>query len=180
MTRPEREPFIFAMTSSYPHKNAQAIIDGYLRYRARVAHPLDLVVCGLEDPGLPGVSCLKGVSAEVLHGHYEAAELFLFLSLVEGFGFPPLEAMQHGTPVLCSDLPVLRETTQGNALFVSPTDADAVGAALCHALSGEQDRLRAQLRQRAQEVVDSYTWHQCAKDVLSQWRMLMRSPALDR
>lgn len=178
--RPERARFIFAMASSYPHKNAQTIIDGYLRYRARVANPLDLVVCGLDDPGLPGVSCLKGVSAEVLHGHYQAADLFVFLSLAEGFGFPPLEAMQHGTPVLCSDLPVLRETTRGNAFFVSPTDADAVGSAIAHALADEQAEQRVRLRQRAPDVVASYSWQQCAKGVLSQWGALMRSPASDQ
>lgn len=172
VVRPDRAPFIFAMASSYPHKNAQAVMDGYQRYRAQVANPLDLVVCGLEDPGLPGVSCLKGVSADVLHGHYQAAELFVFLSLVEGFGFPPLEAMQHGTPVLCSDLPVLRETTQGNAFFVSPVDAHAVGVAICQALADEQVEQRRHLRQRAQGVVASYSWRQCANDLLNQLEML--------
>lgn len=172
VARPERAPFIFAMTSSYPHKNAEAIIAGYQRYRALVDHPLDLVVCGLDDPGLPGVSALKGVGADVLHGHYQAAELFVFLSLAEGFGFPPLEAMQHGTPVLCSDLPVLRETTRGNAFFVSPTDADAVGAAIGRALSEEQAEQRRALRQRAQDVVASYSWQQCARGVLNQLKML--------
>jgi glycosyltransferase involved in cell wall biosynthesis len=165
---PERAPFIFAMASSYPHKNAQAVMDGYQRYRRQVADPLDLVVCGIDDPGQPGVTCLKGVSADVLHGHYQAAELFVFLSLVEGFGFPPLEAMQHGTPVLCSDLPVLRETTRGNAFFVSPVDADAVGAAIRHALADEQAEQRAHLRHRAQDVVASYSWQQCARGLLNQ------------
>ena len=115
LVQPTRPPFIFAMASAYPHKNARVLLDGYQCYRALSEHPLDLVVCGIDDPGLPGVQALKGISAEALHGHYRAASLFVFLSLVEGFGFPPLEAMQHGTPVLCSDLPVLRETVCGNA-----------------------------------------------------------------
>jgi len=51
-------------------------------------------------------------------------------SLFEGFGLPVLEAMAHGVPVLCSDLPVLREVAELGALFVDPHDVEAIAAAL--------------------------------------------------
>jgi len=158
-------PFIFAMASSLPHKNARMVLAGYQRYRACVDDPLDLVVCGIDDPGQPGVTTIRGVSAEVLHGHYREARLFVFLSRTEGFGFPPLEAMAHGTPVLCSDIPVLRETTCGNAVFVAPDDASAIGAALRETLSPEGHDTLMRLRGAAPGVLARYSWSACAESV---------------
>jgi glycosyltransferase involved in cell wall biosynthesis len=61
---------------------------------------------------------------------YEHAELFVFLSLDEGFGLPPLEALSFGCPVLASDIAVLRETLGDRATYVDPRDVDAIANAL--------------------------------------------------
>jgi glycosyltransferase involved in cell wall biosynthesis len=61
---------------------------------------------------------------------YQHAERFVFLSLDEGFGLPPLEALSFGCPVLASDIEVLRETLGDRATYVDPTDVDAIAAAL--------------------------------------------------
>jgi glycosyltransferase involved in cell wall biosynthesis len=61
---------------------------------------------------------------------YQHAELFAFLSLDEGFGLPPLEALAFGTPVLASDIAVLRETLGDRATYVDPLDVAAIAAAL--------------------------------------------------
>lgn len=61
---------------------------------------------------------------------YQHAELFVFLSLDEGFGLPPLEALSFGCPVLASDIAVLRETLGDRATYVDPRDVDAIAKAL--------------------------------------------------
>lgn len=155
-------PYIFAIASALPHKNAAALLDGYGRYRARTSQPLDLVVCGIDDPARQGVHAVKGLSTAELHGYYEGAALFVFLSLIEGFGFPPLEAMMNGTPSLCSDIPVLRETTMGNAFFVNPQDPDAIGAAMLSSLAAENQSAREAMHRRGPAVTGHYTWERCA------------------
>jgi glycosyltransferase involved in cell wall biosynthesis len=61
---------------------------------------------------------------------YRHAELFVFLSLDEGFGLPPLEALGFGCPVLASDIPVLRETLGDRVAYADPRDVAAIAAAL--------------------------------------------------
>jgi glycosyltransferase involved in cell wall biosynthesis len=70
------------------------------------------------------------VSEERLRWYYESTALFIYLSLGEGFGMPPVEAAALGAPVLVSDLPVFRETLGVDARYVDPTDAAAITAAV--------------------------------------------------
>jgi glycosyltransferase involved in cell wall biosynthesis len=67
------------------------------------------------------------------------ARVFLFLSLVEGFGFPPIEAMQLKTPVICSNLSSLPEVVQDAAVCVNPTDYVRVAEAIEAVLNGYYD-----------------------------------------
>lgn len=83
----------------------RAIDDGTVRFLGRV-----------DDAGLAWL--------------YSHAELFVFLSLDEGFGLPPLEALSFGCPVLASDIPVLRETLGPHARYVDPLDVAAISRSL--------------------------------------------------
>lgn len=159
-------PYLFAMTSALPHKNAAVLLDAYRAYRQMVSAPLPLVVCGLDACDLPGVTAVKGITPEQLHTHYRDCQLCVFLSLTEGFGFPPLEAMQHGTPTLCADIDVLRETTRGNAVFVDPRDPAAIARELEKCLGPAGAPLLDGIRARCPEVVTSFQWERCAADVL--------------
>jgi glycosyltransferase involved in cell wall biosynthesis len=76
------------------------------------------------------VRFLGHVSDEELAWLYRKADLFVFLSLDEGFGLPPIEARACGTRVLASDIPVLRETMGEDATYVDPTDVEAIAAAM--------------------------------------------------
>ena len=71
---------------------------------ARPAKALPLALCGADDVQQDGVLALGRVSDEVLGALYAHADLFVFLSLIEGFGYPPIEALRAGTPVVCSTL----------------------------------------------------------------------------
>ena len=167
-----RGPFILAMASDLPHKNAAVVLEGYRLYRQSTESPLPLVLCGLQGAAPEGVSYVKGLTRTQLFGYYRDAAVFVFLSRTEGFGYPPLEAMQQGTGVICSDIPVLRETTGGNAMFVDPLDAQALKAALLRYLSSDFDDSRKVMREQARQVVARYSWDRAADGVVSvlkQW-----------
>ena len=77
---------------------------------------------------------------------YEHAGLFLFLSLGEGFGLPPVEALAFGARVLASDIPVMREVLNGHASFVDPTSVDNIARAIADAEIGTEDVMNRDLR----------------------------------
>lgn len=156
--------YIFAVASALPHKNAVGVLAAYQRYRQAAAAPLPLLICGIDDPHQSGVTAVRNLSDEQLHGCYQHAKAFLFLSLIEGFGFPPLEAMGHGVPVVCSDIPSLREVVRGAALLVPPDDAAAAAQALQLVLADGADT--AARIQQGRAVAAGYTWLACSRSVM--------------
>lgn len=130
---PGEHDYIVAVTSSLPHKNAKGIAAAYAKYREIAENPLPLTIIGVESVDEPeeGVTCIKYVDKdEEMHRLLHNAKAFLFLSLVEGFGFPPIEAMQLKTPVVCSNLSSLPEVVGDAALLVNPRDMSEVANAL--------------------------------------------------
>ncbi|MGH9060309.1 MAG: glycosyltransferase family 4 protein, partial [Acidimicrobiales bacterium] len=117
-----------------PHKN-QAFL---LEVLARLDPTLSLVLIGDRDPRMADevdqtirrlgladrVLALQKVPDQYMAGLYEGASAFVFPSLVEGYGIPPLEAMTAGTPVVASAIPVMAEVCGDAALLVSPFDVD--------------------------------------------------------
>lgn len=99
------------------------------------------------------VRFVKFVPDRELSWLYRNAGLMLFLSLDEGFGLPPVEALALGCPVLASDIPVLRETMADRATYVRPTDRVAVVERLRAIAGSEVDRI-PYLRTTWDQVVD--------------------------
>lgn len=161
--RPFDKPYIFAMASQLPHKNIEGILVAYAAYRKLESKPLPLVICGVSNSNQLGVISVKGLDDATLHAYYAYADLFVFLSLIEGFGFPPVEALAHGTAVICSDIPVLREVTKGYASYVPPTQAKVVGEKMVELLAQTPSD---EVKRERMAVADSYTWLACANGVL--------------
>jgi glycosyltransferase involved in cell wall biosynthesis len=80
------------------------------------------------------------VSDAQLRWLYGSTALFVFLSLGEGFGMPPVEARHFGAPVLASDLPVFRENLANEAAYTDPLDEHAIAGAMRDLLTGQDDR----------------------------------------
>ncbi len=99
---------------------------------------------------------------------YSDALAFVYPSLYEGFGLPPLEAMACGAPVICSNAASLPEVVGDAALTITPTDAGALADALRQVAAAPA--LRAQLSQRGQARAAQFTWRRCAQETLEIYR----------
>src|SRR5438876_10857813 len=91
---------------------------------------------------------------------YSAAAFFVYPSLYEGFGLPPLEAMACGTPAIVSDRASLPEVTGDAALLVDPEDPQALTAALCRLHA--DGALRAQLSAAGLARAATFSWRRTA------------------
>lgn len=143
------KPYICAMTSGLPHKNAKGIIESYVNYCKMTDMPLNLVIIGLQDMNdydVPKdirnrIRCHKFIKDnEELYNIIGGSEVFLFLSLVEGFGLPPIEAMQLGVPVICSNTSSLPEVVGDAAILVDPSNYVQTAQSLKHLLENPNKR----------------------------------------
>ncbi len=175
---PER--FILSVGSLEPGKNRTTLLNAFAELRRRgVEHKL--VVAGqrawkygadfhlAEELGLKGQVVFTGyVPPDEMPALYNAADLFAFPSLYEGFGLPVLEAMACGVPVVTSNVSSLPEVAGDAALLTDPRDAPA----LCDALERilRDDSLRAELRRRGLERAATFSWEKAARETIGVYQ----------
>lgn len=173
---PER--YILAVGNLQPRKNLGRLIEAFaaLRRDGRIAHRLALVGKGLwKESEVFGTIREHGLQEEViatgyipdadLPAIYSGADAFVYPSLYEGFGLPPVEAMACGAPVITSNTSALPEVVGDAAITVTPTDTGAIAAALERVLGDEG--LRRELRARGYERVARFTWRETARRTLA-------------
>ena len=167
--------YLLYPANAWPHKNHERLIRAFARASRRMEEA-KLVLCGDFFRSLDSLRQLAAaakVDDRVVFLPYlpereawaliRSARLLVFPSLYEGFGMPVLEAMALGTPVACSDLPVLREVAGDSALFFEPEDESSISDALellwksgqTRATLAEGGRARA-ARYAALDVVGTY------------------------
>jgi len=117
-----------------------------------------------QDTAIADVQFLRFVPEEDKPFLYNAARLFVFPSLYEGFGLPPLEAMACGTPVVCSKAASLPEVVGNAALLVDPNNPADLAQAMLAALTDES--LRAYLRQQGLAQAARFSWEKTARETL--------------
>ncbi|MEW6618353.1 MAG: glycosyltransferase family 1 protein [bacterium] len=110
------------------------------------------------------VKFLNYVPQEDLVKLYNGAELFIFPSLYEGFGFPPLEAMACGCPVLVSNIPIFKEILNDAAIFVEPLNIQEISEGIYRGLT--DINLKENLIQKGLERVQLFSWEKTAKTLL--------------
>jgi glycosyltransferase involved in cell wall biosynthesis len=145
--------YFFALSSMKRHKNLAFLVRAYEAYR-REAGPNEVWPLVLPVPEgsfrNEGVLCLGAFSNEEAMSFLKHAGAFLFPSLYEGFGRPPLEAVALGVPVIVSEIPPLREglsgVLEGERLFLSPNNIKAWQEALLKAAHGEMARPGAETK----------------------------------
>jgi glycosyltransferase involved in cell wall biosynthesis len=106
----------------------------------------------------------------VLAAHYQSASAFIYPSLYEGFGIPPLEAMSYGCPVICSNLSSIPEVVGDAAEFFNPYDSESIRMAIERVVD---DSVRSDcLIARGQERLNYFSWEKCAKETLEVYKKL--------
>lgn len=163
--------YLFAVTSSLPHKNAEGILKAYEKYCEACEKPERLLLLGVENQGetsiskkaAEGITYIKYIKENSrVHAAIKGAKAFLFLSLAEGFGFPPIEAMQLGVPVICSNLSSLPEVVGDSAVLVNPQEAGEVGDAIQRLLSDQKKQ--RELVEKGYENIKRFDWDKTAKE----------------
>src|SRR6185503_11785173 len=114
------------------------------------------------------VRLLDYVPETDLAGLYSGARAFVYPSLYEGFGFPVLEAMACGTPVICANTSSLPEVAGDAALLVDPTDTAALAAAIDRVLA--DPALCAELAAKGRAQAQKFSWERTAAETLAVLR----------
>jgi glycosyltransferase involved in cell wall biosynthesis len=121
------------------------------------------------------VRFLGFVPIEVLRILYDLAKVFVFPSLYEGFGLPPLEAMVHGTPVVTSNTSSLPEVVGNAAVLVNPENVFEIMRALHRVLVDQT--LREKMKRRSLEQSKRFSWESSARRVLHVYREVTKDAA---
>jgi glycosyltransferase involved in cell wall biosynthesis len=178
-------PFLLYVGRTNPQKNiprlveAFAVLRGELREETRY-RDLRLIIIGDEIARHPAlrhaviqsrvedsVRFLGFVPIETLRAFYQAASAFVFPSLYEGFGLPPLEAMACGTPVVCSHVSSLPEVVGDAALIVNPENVFDIARGMQEVLLNNE--LRSGLIERGLEQARKFSWERTAAQVLETY-----------
>lgn len=184
----QARPYVLSVGSIEPRKNIPALVAAFERVVRRSAIPHDLVICGpwgwrcgasreaIEtSPFRERIRVLGYLPGSQLPLLYAGADLLAYPSLQEGFGFPPLEAMAMGTPVVTSDTSSLPEIVGDAAIMVPPTDVAALADAMETVLTdpGIADALTAKGYERSRR----FTWAQATRETLEVYRLAAEAPA---
>jgi glycosyltransferase involved in cell wall biosynthesis len=169
-------PFVLYVGNIKPHKNIERLIDAFGRARTQGPDNLKLIIIGDEISKYPAlrqsvhrhkldkhVRFLGFQPMETLAAFYRLARAFVFPSLYEGFGLPPLEAMACGTPVVTSNVSSLPEIAGGAALLVDPYEEEAIANAIVRAVTDET--LRAELIAKGVQRAHTFSWTHSVKKI---------------
>ena len=181
-----RAPYVLYVGSRDPNKNLESVLAAFGLVATEIAD-VRLAIAGRwnpsdqgwlqqridSDPSLHGrVDYLGFVSDADMASLYSNAEVFIFPSLAEGFGFPVLEAMACNTPVVASNRPPIPQVAGDSALLIDPLDPQAIATAILSILNSTARR--NDLIQRGQTRARLYHWEKVAEDTIAVYRTLGR------
>ncbi len=168
-------PYVLYVGNAYPHKNLEIFLSA-----ANHFPNYNFVLVGKEDffykrlkeqvehEAIENIVFTGYVSDRELGRLYRNALVYVFPSLYEGFGLPPLEAMQYGTPVLASNRGSLPEILGDAALYFDPLD----NTLLCEQLENllKDDALRKNLAEKGYRQAALYSWTRMAEQTLQEYK----------
>ncbi|HEY3617707.1 MAG TPA: glycosyltransferase family 1 protein [Candidatus Sulfotelmatobacter sp.] len=178
-------PFLLYAGRISPHKNVVRMIEAFSALKTELgrdqAYPdLKLIIIGDDLSGNPDlrrtvvrsgvqndVRFLGFIPIEVLRIFYDEAKVFVFPSLYEGFGLPPLEAMVHGTPVVTSNVSSLPEVVGNAAVLVNPENVFEIMRALHRVLTDQS--LRKRMKERGYQQAAHFSWETSVRRILEAY-----------
>ncbi|MFZ0760818.1 MAG: glycosyltransferase family 1 protein [Candidatus Sulfotelmatobacter sp.] len=182
-------PFLLYAGRISPHKNVVRMIEAFSALKTelekeQVFPDLKLIIIGDDVSGNPDlrrtvirsgvqndVRFLGFVPVEVLRTFYDQAKIFVFPSLYEGFGLPPLEAMAHGTPVVTSNVSSLPEVVGNAAVLVHPENVFEIMRALHRVLLDQQ--LREKMKERSYRQAAKFSWEKSVCRIMGVYREVL-------
>src|SRR3984885_8576830 len=174
-------PFLLYAGRISPHKNVVRMIEAFSALKTELerdqAYPdLKLIIIGDDLSGNPDlrrtvvrsgvqndVRFLGFIPIEVLRIFYDEAKIFVFPTLYEGFGLPPLEAMAHGTPVVTSNVSSLPEVVGNAAVLVNPENVFEIMRALHRVLLDQP--LREKMKERGYQQAAKFSWEKSVRRI---------------
>ena len=172
-----------------PHKNLERLIEAFHLVRKRGLDHLKLVLIGDEISKYAAlrravhqhqlhkyVRFLGYLPEETLAVMYRLAGVFVFPSLYEGFGLPPLEAMASGTPVVTSNVSSLPEVAGDAAVLVDPYDPQAIADGIYRVLT-DDDAARATCARKGLARARQFSWETSVRRVREIYGEVARRPA---
>lgn len=174
---PHGRPYLLYVGNVKPHKNLGNLIDAYSLLFDKIPH--DLVIIGKKEGFITGDNAVISKAAKLggrvhftgyvnetlLKQYVSHAAIFIFPSLYEGFGLPPLEAMATGCPVIVSNAASLPEVCGDAALYCDPHDINDIAEKI--KLVMNDGNLRERMRVKGFEHAKLFTWEKCASETLS-------------
>ncbi len=178
------KPFFMYVGQWRTHKNLVRLIRAFAEAKRRYQLDYQLVLVGREDPlapeiketisslGLQNDVLITGYVADGDMGQFfAAAEAFIYPSLYEGFGIPPLEAMSAGTPVLTSNVSVMPEILGDAALYFDPYSVEDMADKMYQFANSY--RLKQELKEKGIKRARTYSFSKMAKATLEIYEKVL-------
>ncbi len=179
---PDQDPYVLCVANSYPHKNLHLLINAFGKLVREIPHRLVLI-------GQPrrGEVLVKKAMAQLPKGRvirlnhfykpelvwfFQGADLFVFPSLYEGFGLPPLEAMMAGVPVVTTRMASIPEICGDCVFYFDASSSDDLANKIRHTLSLDSDT-KHQLVERARKRASAFSWQTTAEKIIRCFRMMI-------
>lgn len=177
----EREQDLYLFVGArYRHKNLGVVLEAFQRLNDEKPHRLKVlgfarevwsdILDRLFPKGLPDWLMVEDYcSGGDLQRLYRQATALIYPSLAEGQGLPPLEAMAAGMPVICSDIPVLRETCGEGALFFQPHSASELAEAVSRLEAMRREGRLASLTSAGRDQLEGFS----RESIRTRWQRLL-------
>lgn len=170
------KPYLLYVGNAYPHKNLERLCESFALVRKK--HPsIELVLVGGKDyfyqrlgkfiqrQQIEGVKIIGFVPDEELACLYQEALLYVFPSLYEGFGLPPLEALAHGLAVASSSRTSMPEVLAQAAYYFDPEKVDSMADSLDNLIKSE--KTRQEIIINGAERIKKFSWEKMARETLA-------------
>lgn len=178
------KPFILYIGGFSPRKNVKSLILAFSKIYKNLKEEYDLVILGankddgnslkdlIKDIGIePKVKFTGFVPEDLLPIFYNACRVFVYPSLYEGFGLPPLEAMSCGTPVITSDISSIPEVVADGGLLIDPFDTKSLSDSL-EGLLNDKNKM-VELSSKALQRASKFSWENTAKKTVEVYEKIL-------
>lgn len=176
--------YLLYVGNAYPHKNLERLVLAFKTVNIKDKNKIQLILVGKKDyfyerlekfikeKNIKNIIITDYISDYELEELYSRAELFVFPSLYEGFGLPPLEALVRGVPVISSSKSSLLEILDNNVKYFDPEDMQSMKKSIEEALL---DRSVTLTPKEIKEIKNKYNWEKMTQKTVAIYRTTVNS-----